>query len=105
MVYAVAGEFLSSKSKTPPMAEVFISYKSERRNAAQHLAKMLKLHGYSVWFDYWLLSGENFDTQIMRELNTAKAIVVLWRQRSCNSDWVKDEADRAKKLGSLASAR
>jgi hypothetical protein len=31
------------------MAEIFISYKSERRKAAEHLAAVLSHHGYSVW--------------------------------------------------------
>ncbi len=34
------------------MADVFISYKRERRNAADHLAHILELNGFSVWFDY-----------------------------------------------------
>ena len=33
------------------MAEIFISYKSERRAAAEHFAEVLKRYGYSVRFD------------------------------------------------------
>ena len=29
-------------------AEIFISYKSERRQAAEHLAEILRLNGYST---------------------------------------------------------
>jgi len=43
------------------MAEIFISYKSERRNAAKHLAGVLTRYGYSVWFDYGLIKGDDFD--------------------------------------------
>ena len=60
------------------MADVFISYKSERRNAAQHLSRIFALNGYSVWFDYKLLSGADFGIQIERDIRKAKAVVVLW---------------------------
>ncbi|MFZ4381401.1 MAG: hypothetical protein ACOYO0_05475 [Sandarakinorhabdus sp.] len=33
------------------MADIFISYKSERRAAVGHLACVLQSYGYSVWFD------------------------------------------------------
>jgi hypothetical protein len=83
------------------VADVFISYKSERRNAAQHLSRILELNGYSVWFDYGLLSGGNFGPQIEREIRAAKAVVVLWCSLSRESDWVQEEANLAKGLGSL----
>lgn len=51
------------------MADVFISYKTERRNAAQHLARVLELNGYSVWFDYGLLSGQDLGPQIERAMD------------------------------------
>jgi hypothetical protein len=58
------------------VADVFISYKRERRNAAQHLARILELNGYSIWFDYRLLSGRDFGLQLEREIRAAKAVVV-----------------------------
>jgi hypothetical protein len=45
------------------VADVFISHKTERRNAAQHLSRILELNGFSVWFDYRLLSGSDFGPQ------------------------------------------
>jgi hypothetical protein len=39
------------------MADIFISYKSERRKAAAHFAKILERYGYSVWYDYSLVKG------------------------------------------------
>jgi TIR domain len=44
--------------------EIFISYKSERRRAAEHLAETLRRYGYTVWFDYQLVKGRNFALQI-----------------------------------------
>lgn len=87
------------------MADVFISYKSERRPAVEYLARVLENYDYTVWFDYGLLSGQEFAPQIERELRAARAAVVLWCDRSIGSEWVKDEARIAKELTTLISAR
>jgi TIR domain len=83
------------------VADAFISYKTERRNAAQHLSRILELNGYSVWFDYGLLSGADFGPQIERELRAAKAVIVLWCSLSHDSRWVLEEAHLAERLGTL----
>lgn len=57
------------------MADIFISYSSRRREAAQHLAQVLENYGYSVWFDYSLISGKTgFSEQIEEELEKAKEL-------------------------------
>jgi formylglycine-generating enzyme required for sulfatase activity len=84
------------------MAEIFISYKSERRKAAEHLAQILRCYGYSVWFDYSLINGRDFGLQIDAKVREAKAVVVLWCAKSAGSRWVAEEADLAHSLGSLA---
>jgi TIR domain len=80
------------------MAEIFISYKSDRRNAAKHLSGILDRYGYSVWFDYSLIKGEDFDFQLDRQLRAAKVVVVLWCSMSVESLWVSREASLAAKL-------
>lgn len=83
------------------MADVFISYKSERRPAAEHLAEILADFGYSVWWDYGLISGRDFGAQIEKELREAKVVVVLWCSLSVNSEWVREEAALAKRLNKI----
>lgn len=83
------------------MADVFISYKSERRAAAEHLAEILADYGYSVWWDYGLISGRDFGAQIEKELRAAKAVVVLWCSMSVESEWVREEAALAKRLNTV----
>jgi hypothetical protein len=83
------------------MADVFISYKSERRPAVEHLARVLENYGFTVWFDYALLSGKQFAPQIEREIRAARAVLVLWCNRSVESEWVKDEARIAKERETL----
>ena len=87
------------------MADIFISYKSERRAAAEHLAEILADTGYSVWWDYALVSGNDFGAQIEREIRAAKAVLVLWCSLSRESEWVKEEAALAKRLGKIIPAR
>jgi len=81
------------------MADLFISYKAERRAAAEHLAEVLADCGYSVWWDYSLVAGKDFAAQIETQLRAAKAVVVLWCSQSVNSEWVREEATLAKRLG------
>jgi hypothetical protein len=86
------------------MAEVFISYKSDCRNAAKHLAGVLTRWGYSVWFDYALIKGDDFDFQLDSQLRAAKAVIVLWCSMSVQSAWVSREASLALKLKTLIHA-
>ena len=83
------------------MADIFISYKTERRPAAEHLAEILQYYGYSVWFDYSLLKGQDFEFQLDRELRAARAVIILWCSMSVDSEWVGREAALAAKLGTL----
>ena len=87
------------------MAEVFISYKSERRRAAEHVAAVLERHGYSVWFDYQLIKGRDFGLQIDRKVREAKALVALWCSMSVSSRWVTEEVDLAHDLGILVPVK
>jgi formylglycine-generating enzyme required for sulfatase activity len=81
--------------------DIFISYKSERRKAAEHLAAVLTHYGYSVWFDYQLIKGSDFGLQIGRRIREARALVVLWCARSVESRWVVEEAALGDRLGIL----
>lgn len=87
------------------MPDVFISYKRERRPAAEHLARILTFYGFDVWFDYALVKGSDFGQQIDAKIRTSKAVVVLWCTRSVTSRWVLEEADLASALGILIPAK
>jgi hypothetical protein len=83
------------------MADIFISYKRERRAAARHLEQILLRYGYSVWFDLELVRGQDYEAQIERELSAAKAVIVMWCGLSVGSPGVRSEANRAKSRGKL----
>lgn len=63
--------------------------------AAGSLARDLEAVGYTTWWDTSLLPGEEFQVEIMRELDTARAVIVIWTESSVNSRWVSAEALRA----------
>jgi hypothetical protein len=81
--------------------DIFISYKNERRKAAEHLAAVLRLCGYSVWFDYQLVKGSDFGLQIDSKIREAQALVALWCSLSVSSRWVMEEVDLAHERGIL----
>jgi parallel beta-helix repeat protein len=77
------------------MADVFISYASEDRGAAQAIARALENEGWTVWWDRHLLPGGRFSRVIEQQLAESRAVVVLWTDHSVESDWVKAEAHEA----------
>jgi hypothetical protein len=77
------------------MADVFLSYSRNDRDAAHEVATALEAVGLSVWWDREILGGENFDEAIERELDLASAVIVLWSKHSATSGWVRSEAAAA----------
>jgi hypothetical protein len=74
------------------VADVFISYKRERRPAAHYLARILERNGFSAWYDYSLFPGKPFTPQLLAEIEAAKVVVVLWCGQAIGSPWVEREA-------------
>lgn len=87
------------------MADVFISYAKTARSQTEGLATYLEGEGYSVWWDAALVSGDSFRSVILRELDAAKAVIVIWTPASVQSAWVISEAERAADTGKLITLR
>ena len=85
--------------------DVFISYASADRNYAEALARDLEDSGYRTWWDSKLLGGERFRKTILAQLEAAAAAVVIWTRNSVESDWVYDEASRARAAKKLITVR
>jgi TIR domain len=77
------------------MADVFISYARADREIASRLADEYKANGVSVWYDAGVSAGDNFRSEILKQLTTARKVVVIWTQNSIGSPWVLSEAQRA----------
>ena len=83
------------------MADVFVSYKRADRDRIAPLIDVLERLGVSVWFDARLEAGTGFDTEIHREVNDARVVLVFWSNESVASDWVRAEATVGRERGVL----
>src|SRR5262245_53568807 len=78
------------------MADLFISYKREERDAVQIIADTLGDLKVDVWFDRRLTVGGSFDEEIARALRDAKAVLTCWTPAAIASEWVRAEASMAR---------
>ena len=77
------------------MADIFISYSKRHAQPTIDLARDLEAQGYTTWWDTRLLPGDEFPDKIRRQLDVARAVIVIWTESSVNSKWVRAEATRA----------
>ena len=87
------------------MSDVFISYARSTEKQAQAVVEALRVLGYSVWIDDQLPAHRNFSHVIEEELDRAKAVLVVWSAEAAGSDWVMDEAERAREQRKLVQVR
>lgn len=87
------------------MADIFISYTSGDRDRVEPLAKALKKHGWSVWWDRDIPPGKTYVQVIKAAITSAKCVVVIWSEKSIESDWVIEEANIGKQRGILVPAQ
>jgi len=87
------------------MADIFISYAREDRECARVLAETLQRRGSTVWWDREMYAGEDFEEVIEREIENARAMIVLWSASSVRSHFVKAEATRALEMSKLLPVR
>jgi TolB-like protein len=86
------------------LADIFLSYNREDQAAARRFADAFEAHGFSVWWDVTLRSGEAYDQVTEQALRDAKAVVVLWSKKSVASRWVRAEATLAERNKTLVPA-
>jgi non-specific serine/threonine protein kinase len=81
--------------------KLFISYSHEDKSVAKQVAEALSQRGYEMFWDTKIPTGMTFDTYIYQELEGSNAVIVLWSKHSVESDYVKEEAEYAKKKSAL----
>jgi hypothetical protein len=86
------------------MADVFISYKRDERDAVERIAHELRALGLDVWFDASITAGDAFSDEIDREARAARAILICWSPSARESRWVKAEAMIGFEQDKLAAA-
>jgi adenylate cyclase len=87
------------------LADIFVSYSRVDRALTAPLVAALEAEGWSVWWDPEIVPGEEFDALISRELEEARALVVVWTPKSVDSRWVRGEARDAADRGVLVPVR
>jgi serine/threonine-protein kinase len=89
------------------VTDLFLSYKAEDRARVAPLVQALETDGLSVWWDAHIGGGDEWRDTILRHLEAARAVIVVWSRRSIgpNGQFVRDEATRALKRGSYLPVR
>src|SRR5215472_695809 len=87
------------------MSDVFISYARETEAYAKKVAEALRAAGFGVWYDEDLPAHRAFSEVIEERLRAAKAVIVIWSADGVKSQWVRAEADTARKAGTLVQLR
>ena len=80
------------------MADIFISYANEDRDAAAQLARLLESAGWRVWWDRRIPAGRTWRAVLEDALHEMRCMVVLWSENSVQSPWVAEEAEQARRL-------
>jgi adenylate cyclase len=86
------------------LADVFISYAKADQKSAARASKMLQAQGFEVWWDVELPAHRAYSDIIEKNLEEARAVVVLWSKTAAKSQWVRAEADFARNAGKLVQA-
>jgi TIR domain len=86
-------------------ADVFISYSKARPRVTKQLSAFLESEGFSVWWDTELKPNQVFSREIDARLNAAKAVIIIWTPHSIESDWVRAEAEHARRQHKLINTR
>ena len=81
------------------MTDLFLSYKAEDRERVAPLVRALEEDGLTVWWDAHIGAGDSWRETILRHLEAAKCVIVVWSRRSVgpHGEFVRDEATRALK--------
>ena len=89
----------NERAQEPPF--VFLAYDRRDHAAARVMVDALRARGIRVRWDRDFLAGSNFRRLIPSLIATASATLVIWSEHSVASDFVIDEAERAKAVGRL----
>lgn len=87
------------------MADLFISYSRNDRDRCLRIRDALSALKVNVWSDARIGAGSSFDREIEREIEAARALLVLWSTDSVESDWVRNEARTGKEENRLVATQ
>ncbi len=82
------------------MPDIFISYAHEDQERVRPIVKELEKR-WSVFWDKKIPPGKTWEDSIGKALEESPCVLVVWSNSSVKSDWVKEEADVARKRDTL----
>ena len=85
--------------------KIFVSYATKDQELIRDIVSTLEADGHEVWWDRNLIAGDNFRDEIVRALEGADIVLVVWTDISIGSSWVISEAGRAAQAGKLVAVR
>lgn len=87
--------------------DLFLSYKAEDQPRVAPLVEALEAEGFSVWWDAFIGAGDDWRGTILKNLEAARCVIVVWSRRSVGpkGEFVRDEATRARKRGTYLPIR
>src|SRR5262249_28694839 len=83
------------------MVQLVLSYSRHSKDIVDDLARALRQRGLDVWYDRDLPVGRNYRKEILERIITSGAVLVIWSNAACNSNWVIAEAETADKYDKL----
>lgn len=79
------------------MADIYLSYALEDREAARALAEILESAGWTVWWDRRIIAGQNWSSVFEEALRDARCMLVLWSAHSVKNPWIAEEAEAGRR--------
>ncbi|MFZ1342160.1 TIR domain-containing protein [Thiothrix eikelboomii] len=84
------------------MHDIFLSYSTQDRERVSPLFEALAKQGWSVFWDHLSIRmGKNWSVELEQAINASRCVVVVWSEHSIQSEYVREEANIAKRRGVL----
>jgi hypothetical protein len=71
--------------------KIFISYSRHDTLIAQSIADVLEEHGYSPWLDINIKVGQDWQSEIVQEINSSDIMILLMSPDALRSQWIQRE--------------
>ena len=81
--------------------DLFVSYARADVQRVETLVRALEGRGWSVFWDPEIPVGRGWRDHLDQQITGARGVVVAWTEASVRSDWVKEEAEAARRRGVL----
>ncbi len=86
-----------ARDQTVAKNDIFISYKTEDKDRLRPLVDALETAGWSVFWDRKVPTGKRWRDYIFENLRASRYVIVAWSEKSISSDYVREEAEDARK--------